>query len=96
MIVQNSEYNLESLLNNAFVFVSQGSNAAAANASPPKSDSACRHEFKLNEEIGIICSICGFVSTEIRDVSPPFVSQLETHSYKNLMLHSSCYYICGI
>lgn len=35
----------------------------------------CRHDYRLNEEIGIICRLCGFVSTEIKDVPPPFVSQ---------------------
>ncbi|XP_047329122.1 SNF2 domain-containing protein CLASSY 1-like [Impatiens glandulifera] len=33
----------------------------------------CRHEFILNEQIGILCQICGFVSTEIRHVSPTFL-----------------------
>ncbi|KAH7854874.1 hypothetical protein Vadar_018632 [Vaccinium darrowii] len=33
----------------------------------------CRHEYKLNEEIGILCRLCGFVLTEIRDVSPSFL-----------------------
>ncbi|XP_057483318.1 SNF2 domain-containing protein CLASSY 1-like [Actinidia eriantha] len=33
----------------------------------------CRHEFKLNEEIGILCQLCGYVSTEIKDVSPTFL-----------------------
>ena len=36
----------------------------------------CRHEFKLNEEIGILCQLCGYVSTEIKDVSPTFVSKV--------------------
>lgn len=35
----------------------------------------CRHDYRLNEEIGIICRLCGFVSTEIKDVPPPFVSR---------------------
>ncbi|KAL6980760.1 SNF2 domain-containing protein [Sarracenia purpurea var. burkii] len=33
----------------------------------------CRHEYKINEEIGIICRLCGFVSTEIKDISPSFL-----------------------
>ncbi|XAR65978.1 Thymine dioxygenase [Bertholletia excelsa] len=33
----------------------------------------CKHEYKLNEEIGIICQLCGYVSTEIKDVSPTFL-----------------------
>ncbi|KAM1126294.1 SNF2 domain-containing protein CLASSY 1-like isoform X2 [Malus sylvestris] len=72
---------MELALASAYLQDNEGSNAAAANASPPKSDSACRHEFKLNEEIGIICSICGFVSTEIRDVSPPFVQNASVDTY---------------
>lgn len=40
----------------------------------------CQHEFKLNEEIGMLCHICGFVSTEIKDVSAPFVSQIQNSS----------------
>ncbi|KAA8534022.1 hypothetical protein F0562_031539 [Nyssa sinensis] len=32
----------------------------------------CLHEYKLDEEIGILCQLCGFVSTEIKDVSPSF------------------------
>ncbi|KAK9284072.1 hypothetical protein L1049_012332 [Liquidambar formosana] len=33
----------------------------------------CQHKYKLDEEIGVLCQLCGFVSTEIKDVSPPFV-----------------------
>ncbi|KAJ4831855.1 hypothetical protein Tsubulata_017526 [Turnera subulata] len=32
----------------------------------------CKHEFKLDEEIGILCSKCGFVKTEIKYVTSPF------------------------
>lgn len=42
-----------------------------------KASTWCQHEFKLNEEIGMVCHICGFVSTEIRDISAPFVSQTQ-------------------
>lgn len=34
----------------------------------------CQHNYKLDEEIGIVCLLCGFVSTEIKDVSPPFMN----------------------
>ncbi|KAJ6687807.1 SNF2 DOMAIN-CONTAINING PROTEIN CLASSY 2-RELATED [Salix koriyanagi] len=37
------------------------------------SDGNCQHEFKLDEEIGILCQICGFVKTEIKYVSAPFM-----------------------
>ncbi|PKA67256.1 CHD3-type chromatin-remodeling factor PICKLE [Apostasia shenzhenica] len=33
----------------------------------------CNHEFKLDEQIGIICQLCDFVQTEIRDVLPQFM-----------------------
>uniref|UniRef100_A0A6N2K9U7 Helicase C-terminal domain-containing protein n=1 Tax=Salix viminalis TaxID=40686 RepID=A0A6N2K9U7_SALVM len=39
------------------------------------SDGNCQHEFKLDEEIGILCQICGFVKTEIKYVSAPFSSR---------------------
>ncbi|GAB2280534.1 SNF2 domain-containing protein CLASSY [Dionaea muscipula] len=33
----------------------------------------CCHEFKLDDEVGLLCPLCGYVLTEIRDVSPPFL-----------------------
>ncbi|GAB4831985.1 SNF2 domain-containing protein CLASSY [Ancistrocladus abbreviatus] len=33
----------------------------------------CHHEFKLDDEVGLLCPLCGYVLTEIRDVSPPFL-----------------------
>ncbi|XP_020595669.1 SNF2 domain-containing protein CLASSY 1-like [Phalaenopsis equestris] len=36
-------------------------------------DQACKHDFKLDEQIGIICQLCNFVHTKIRDVMPQFV-----------------------
>lgn len=41
-----------------------------------KGSKVCHHDFRLNEEIGIVCRLCGVVSTEIKDVPPPFVSQI--------------------
>ncbi|GLT78895.1 hypothetical protein SLA2020_504130 [Shorea laevis] len=38
-----------------------------------KSSEGCQHEYILDEEIGIRCRICGFVSTEIKHVSAPFM-----------------------
>ena len=43
------------------------------------SSAGCQHQYKVDEEIGVLCHICGFVLTEIRDVSPPFVSHFRTH-----------------
>ncbi|XP_055832895.1 SNF2 domain-containing protein CLASSY 1-like [Solanum dulcamara] len=42
----------------------------------------CRHDYRLNEEIGIICRLCGFVSTEIKDVPPPFMPSSNYSSSK--------------
>ncbi|XP_057980606.1 SNF2 domain-containing protein CLASSY 1-like [Malania oleifera] len=33
----------------------------------------CQHIYKLDEELGILCQVCGFVSAEIKEVLPPFV-----------------------
>lgn len=46
----------------------------------------CRHDYWLDEEIGIFCRICGFVSTEIKDVTPPFVSQIRGSKKKPQVL----------
>lgn len=37
-------------------------------------DQACKHDFKLDEQIGIICQLCNYVHTKIRDIMPEFVS----------------------
>ncbi|XP_052187132.1 SNF2 domain-containing protein CLASSY 1-like [Diospyros lotus] len=42
----------------------------------------CRHEYRLNEEIGILCRLCGFVSTEIKDVVPTFLHCAGSNPYK--------------
>ncbi|KAK8947325.1 hypothetical protein KSP39_PZI006687 [Platanthera zijinensis] len=34
---------------------------------------SCSHDFKLDDQIGIICHLCNFVHTDIRDVLPPFM-----------------------
>lgn len=34
----------------------------------------CKHDFMLNEEIGLTCRLCNHVSIEIKYVSQPFVS----------------------
>lgn len=59
-----------------------------------KSNDYCQHEYKLDEEIGILCRRCGFVSSEIRDVSAPFVSLEITNEYfleiSNLVSFFTC------
>ncbi|KAH7537612.1 hypothetical protein FEM48_Zijuj03G0111400 [Ziziphus jujuba var. spinosa] len=49
------------------------SNVGVSRGTVPMSFAGCQHEYKIDEEIGILCRICGFVLTEIRDVSPPFM-----------------------
>ncbi|KAG8380895.1 hypothetical protein BUALT_Bualt06G0064300 [Buddleja alternifolia] len=34
----------------------------------------CEHDFRLNEQVGTVCRLCGFVETEIKDILPPFKS----------------------
>lgn len=58
-------------------FTFQGLSNGTSLEPEQKASKWCRHEFKLNEEIGMLCHICGFVSTEIKDVSAPFVSQTQ-------------------
>ncbi|WCJ34712.1 SNF2 domain-containing protein CLASSY 1 [Euphorbia peplus] len=47
----------------------------------------CRHVFKLDEEIGILCRLCGFVSTEMKYVTAPFMENTgwtaEKKSFRN-------------
>ncbi|XP_021769251.1 SNF2 domain-containing protein CLASSY 1-like [Chenopodium quinoa] len=40
-----------------------------------KNDGSCQHVFTIDDEIGILCRLCGYVITEIRDVTPPFMRQ---------------------
>ncbi|KAI3778050.1 hypothetical protein L2E82_07029 [Cichorium intybus] len=39
------------------------------NSQKPK----CLHDYRLNEQFGIICRLCGHVRSEIKDVSPSFL-----------------------
>lgn len=46
----------------------------------------CQHDYRLNEQIGIVCRLCGFVSTEIKDVSPQLVSHIsQAGAYVNIL-----------
>ena len=63
----------------------QGSEARVSTGFTKSSSEICQHEYKLDEEIGILCRRCGYVSTEIRDVAAPFVS-LELMNANSLFL----------
>lgn len=52
----------------------QGLKADESNENVEKPMNICPHDFKLDEEIGLICKLCGVVSTEVKDISPDFVS----------------------
>lgn len=64
---------MESQFDNVF----QGSSARVSTEALQKSSEGCKHEYRLDEEIGILCPLCGFVSTEIKYVTPDFVSKMQ-------------------
>ncbi|KAJ0978349.1 hypothetical protein J5N97_013823 [Dioscorea zingiberensis] len=41
----------------------------------------CQHEYKLDEEVGLICHMCKSVCTEIRYVWPPFLQNARGFSF---------------
>ncbi|CAM8916809.1 hypothetical protein QQ045_033143 [Rhodiola kirilowii] len=43
----------------------------------------CEHQFKLDEEIGLLCRLCGYVVDEIKDITPPFVQMHSTGWFPN-------------
>ncbi|KAI7745777.1 hypothetical protein M8C21_010607 [Ambrosia artemisiifolia] len=42
-------------------------------AKPTSHEPKCLHDYRLNEQFGIICRLCGHVRSEIKDVSPSFL-----------------------
>ncbi|KAL5568844.1 hypothetical protein UlMin_025419, partial [Ulmus minor] len=42
------------------------------NKAGKRSRASCQHDFKIDEEIGVLCRLCGFVASEIKHVTPPF------------------------
>ncbi|WJX58928.1 hypothetical protein P8452_44331 [Trifolium repens] len=54
---------------------SEVSNANASAEAEEKLKEVCEHDNRLDEEIGIYCIRCGFVTTHIRDVNPIFVDK---------------------
>ncbi|KAK7339252.1 hypothetical protein VNO77_19908 [Canavalia gladiata] len=50
-----------------------GTNESRANEGEPAS--LCKHDFYLDEQIGILCRFCLWVSTEIKFVMPPFAEK---------------------
>ncbi|KAK9063338.1 hypothetical protein SSX86_017208 [Deinandra increscens subsp. villosa] len=42
-------------------------------AKPASHERKCLHDYRLNEQFGIICRLCGHVRSEIKDISPSFL-----------------------
>ena len=61
---------------NSVQLFNQDSNAAVFTETLENPNAGCPHDFRMNEEIGIYCYRCGFVSTEIKYITPPFVSEV--------------------
>ncbi|CAK7325930.1 unnamed protein product [Dovyalis caffra] len=57
----------------ASAYILEDNEARVSTQTTQNSSEYCQHEFKLDEEIGILCHICGFVKTEIKYVSAPFM-----------------------
>ncbi|XP_044508996.1 SNF2 domain-containing protein CLASSY 2-like isoform X2 [Mangifera indica] len=51
----------------------EGSKAGEPAETLEKSSEGCQHKYRLDEELGICCIMCGFVLTEIKYVAPPFM-----------------------
>lgn len=64
---------MELAMAEAYILEDEGSNDGVSSEDPQKSSKVCQHEFTLDEEIGILCPICGFVKTEIKYVTPAFL-----------------------
>ncbi|KAJ8761685.1 hypothetical protein K2173_004461 [Erythroxylum novogranatense] len=57
----------------ASVYLSEENEARISTQAMQNWGRYCKHKFKVDEEIGILCRICGFVKSEIKYVSTPFV-----------------------
>ncbi|KAM5556763.1 SNF2 domain-containing protein CLASSY 1-like [Rosa sericea] len=63
----------ELVMASCYLLGDEESNGAASGKFAQKSGPGCQHDFILDEEIGLKCITCGFVKTEIKHVTPPFV-----------------------
>ncbi|KAL2897420.1 SNF2 domain-containing protein CLASSY 2 [Bienertia sinuspersici] len=57
-----------------------------------KNDGSCQHVFTIDDEIGILCRLCGYVITEIRDVTPQFErnEKIEKDDTEHKLLDEAC------
>ncbi|CAN0888413.1 SNF2 domain-containing protein CLASSY 2 [Linum grandiflorum] len=63
---------MELCLASGYIFGEDQDRPSTKNVENEEGKSGCLHAYKLDEEIGIICTRCGFVKTEIKYVTPPF------------------------
>ncbi|KAK9951080.1 hypothetical protein M0R45_006542 [Rubus argutus] len=63
----------ELVLASCYLLGDEESNGAVSGKFAQKAGPGCQHDYSLDEEIGLKCIICGFVKTEIKHVTPPFV-----------------------
>ncbi|PON79106.1 SNF2 domain-containing protein CLASSY [Parasponia andersonii] len=71
---------MELALASIYVLDDEDSNGVS-NASAKVSKEDCQHEYKVDEEVGILCNKCGSVFTEIRDILPPFMQNTGWNAY---------------
>ncbi|KAL2955351.1 hypothetical protein AAZX31_18G023400 [Glycine max] len=64
---------MEMALASSYLEETEGSNSANFAKTTEESNSTCPHDYRLSEEIGIYCYKCGFVKTEIKYITPPFI-----------------------
>ncbi|KAK9167271.1 hypothetical protein Scep_002462 [Stephania cephalantha] len=61
-------------------YIKQNQNNASENSDKVNGSNtvgrSCEHEFKLNEEIGLVCQLCGIVGSEIRHILPYFLQNI--------------------
>ncbi|XP_010420880.1 PREDICTED: SNF2 domain-containing protein CLASSY 2-like isoform X1 [Camelina sativa] len=77
-------------------YILDDSEARVDNKAFEMARSGCEHEYRLDEEIGLCCRLCGHVGTEIKHVSAPFAEhkkwtietkQIEEHDLKTKLGH---------
>nr|KYP44957.1 DNA repair and recombination protein RAD54 [Cajanus cajan] len=64
---------MEMALASSYFEEMKDSNGANFAETMEESNNTCQHDYRLDEEIGIYCYKCGFVKTEIKHVTQPFM-----------------------
>ncbi|CAN1165121.1 SNF2 domain-containing protein CLASSY 2 [Linum perenne] len=74
---------MELCLASEYILEEDKQDRASAKKVEKEGKSGCLHEFKLDEEIGILCTICGYVKLEIKYVTPPFAENASSAAERN-------------